>query len=336
MHDQSPDIPAVRAYFTGLQYRIVAALERFDGVAFVHDRWRRSDGATPGEGLSCVIENGAFFERGGCNFSHVRGERMPASGTAERTALAGRPFEALGVSLVLHPRNPYCPITHMNVRMFVALPRPGRDEPASFWFGGGMDLTPIYGFEQDCRHFHTVCRTALAPFGEDCYRGFKLWCDEYFYLRHRNEARGVGGIFYDDLSEGGFATCFALTRAVGDAFLDAYLPIARRRRDIAYGEREREFQAYRRGRYAEFNLALDRGTQFGLHGGGRIESILVSMPPTAAWRYDWRPEPGTPEARLYSDFLPPRDWCAQTCPDAGVQTRFAGSAASAAAAPSFR
>ena len=248
-----------------------------------------------------------MLERGGCNFSHVKGASLPPSATQHRGELAGAPFEALGVSLVMHPRNPYAPTAHMNVRLLAAFP--AGLEPV-VWFGGGMDLTPYYPFEEDARHFHRTCHDAVAPFGADLHPRFKAWCDEYFFLKHRNEARGVGGIFYDDFTEGGFERGFALMQAVGNAFVPAYRPLVNRRRDTPYGERERDFQAYRRGRYVEFNLVWDRGTHFGLHGGGRTESILMSMPPLVKWRYDWQPEPGTPEARLYTDFLPPRDWLA--------------------------
>ena len=300
------DIAGVKRYLMDLQAGIVAALERFDGQAFITDSWDRPGG---GGGISRVLENGSFFERGGVNFSHVHGDSMPPSATAHRPDLAGRGFEAMGVSLVLHPRNPYCPTVHMNVRFFIA----GADGPASvWWFGGGMDLTPYYPFEQDVRHFHASCRDAVLPFGgEDEYRRLKAWCDRYFFLKHRNEARGVGGLFFDDLGADGarpFEDCFGLTRSVADAFLTAYLPIVERRRDHAYGERERDFQAYRRGRYVEFNLVYDRGTLFGLQSGGRTESILMSLPPVVQWRYDWRPEPGTPEHRLYSEYLTARDW----------------------------
>jgi Coproporphyrinogen III oxidase len=296
----------VRNYLLDLQERIVRTMEAEDGSAFLRDAWQRpAGGRLEGDGISRVIEEGGLLERGGCNFSHVKGPQLPPSATQHRPELAGAPFEALGVSLVFHPRNPYVPTVHMNVRMLAAQPADG---PMVTWFGGGMDLTPCYGFEEDARHFHAVCRRALAPFGEDKYPRFKRWCDEYFFLKHRNEPRGIGGIFYDDFTEGGFETGFAMMRSVGDAFLDAYLPIVQRRRDTPYGERERDFQAFRRGRYVEFNLVWDRGTLFGLQSGGRTESILMSMPPVVKWRYDWRPDPGTPEARLYSDFLVARDW----------------------------
>jgi coproporphyrinogen III oxidase len=296
----------VRDYLLGLQARIVQALRAEDGKPFASDGWTRpAGGRLEGDGLSQLVEEGELIERGGCNFSHVKGRTLPPSATQHRPELAGAPFEALGVSLVIHPRNPYVPTVHMNVRMFAALPE-GR-EPV-LWFGGGMDLTPYYGFEHDAAHFHRSCRDALAPFGPELHPRFKRWCDDYFFLKHRNEPRGVGGIFFDDFNELGFERSFALQRAVGDAFLGAYLPIVQRRRALPYGERERDFQAYRRGRYVEFNLVFDRGTLFGLQSGGRTESILMSMPPVVKWRYDWKPEPGTPEARLYSDFLRPRDW----------------------------
>ena len=300
------DSRPVRAYLLGLQAAIVAAFEAEDGKPFIEDAWTRAPGsALEGDGRTRLVEQGNVFERAGCNFSHVRGRTLPQSATQHRPELAGAPFEALGVSLVMHPRNPYVPTVHMNVRAFAALPE-GR-EPV-VWFGGGMDLTPYYGFEDDARHFHRSCRDALAPFGAGLHPRFKRWCDDYFFLKHRGEARGVGGIFFDDFNELGFERSFALLRSVGDAFTGAYRPIVQRRRALAYGERERGFQAYRRGRYVEFNLVFDRGTQFGLQSGGRTESILMSMPPAAAWRYDWRPEPGSAEARLYTDFLPPRDW----------------------------
>jgi len=298
----SVTVSAVSEYFAGLQAGIVAELEALDSRAFRSDAWTRPEG---GGGLTRVIEEGTLFERGGVNFSRVQGASLPGSATASRPELAGRSFDAMGVSLVLHPRNPYCPTAHMNVRFFVAA-RAG--EPDVWWFGGGMDLTPYYGFEDDARHFHATCKLALAPFGADRYARYKRWCDEYFYLRHRKEPRGVGGVFFDDLAERDFEFSFSIVRAVGDHFLAAYSPIIERRRDHPYGEREREFQAYRRGRYVEFNLVYDRGTLFGLQSGGRTESILMSMPPRAVWRYDWKPERGSPEEKLYSDFLRSRDW----------------------------
>ncbi|HRE18999.1 MAG TPA: oxygen-dependent coproporphyrinogen oxidase [Rhodocyclaceae bacterium] len=296
------DSATLRDYFTSLQARIVAELEAFDGGAFRTDAWDRPEG---GGGISRLIEEGDFFERGGVNFSHVTGTKLPPSASAHRPELAGRAWEAMGVSLVLHPRNPYCPTAHMNVRCFIA--SKDGEEPV-WWFGGGMDLTPYYGFEEDAAHFHHTCRDALAPFGDDVYPRYKKWCDEYFFLKHRNEPRGVGGVFFDDLSEGGFERCFGLTQSVGNAFTRAYLPILAKHRNDAYGERERDFQAYRRGRYVEFNLVWDRGTLFGLQSGGRTESILMSLPPIVKWRYDWQPEVGTPEARLYEVFLKPHDW----------------------------
>jgi coproporphyrinogen III oxidase len=300
------DTAAVRSYLQGLQDRIVGALQAEDGHVFLSDGWTRAPGERlRGDGLTRLVEDGAVFERGGCNFSDVMGAALPPSATQHRPDLAGAPFEAMGVSLVVHPRNPHVPTAHMNVRMFAATP--AGKEPV-VWFGGGMDLTPYYGYEEDAQHFHRSCRDALAPFGAALYPRFKRWCDEYFFLKHRNETRGVGGVFYDDFAELGFEQSFAMTRAVGDAFVQAYLPIVQRRRDTPYGERERDFQAYRRGRYVEFNLVFDRGTLFGLQSGGRTESILMSMPPIVKWRYAWKPEPGTPEARLYSDFLRPRDW----------------------------
>ena len=293
-------------YFTGLQTRILARLAELESQPFATDRWERPGG---GGGLTRVIEDGSFFERGGVNFSHVMGSAMPASATAHRPELAGRSFEAMGVSLVLHPRNPYCPTAHMNVRSFVAS-APG--QPPVWWFGGGMDLTPYYPFEEDVRHFHQTCKDAVLPYGGEMeYRRLKEWCDQYFFLKHRNEARGVGGLFFDDLGADGarpFADAFALTRSVGDAFCAAYLPILQARRELPYGERERDFQAWRRGRYVEFNLVYDRGTLFGLQSGGRTESILMSLPPVVHWRYDWQPAADSPEARLARDFLPPRDW----------------------------
>ena len=300
------DTTAVREYLLGLQERIVDAVQAEDGKPFLRDGWTRpAGGRLQGDGLSRLVEEGGLIERGGCNFSHVRGQGLPPSATQHRPDLAGAPFEALGVSLVFHPRNPHVPTVHMNVRMFAAMPE---GQAPVVWFGGGMDLTPYYGCEEDAAHFHRSCRDALAPFGAALYPRFKAWCDEYFFLKHRGELRGVGGIFFDDFNELGFAQSLAMTRAVGDAFLDAWLPIAQRRRDTPYGERERDFQAYRRGRYVEFNLVFDRGTLFGLQSGGRTESILMSLPPLVKWRYRWEPEAGSPEARLYRDFLRPRDW----------------------------
>jgi coproporphyrinogen III oxidase len=296
------DAQAVRDYLVGLQERIVAHLEQLDGLAFQRDAWERPEG---GGGLTCLIEDGHLLERGGVNFSHVTGVSLPASATVSRPELAGRSFEAMGVSLVLHPRNPYVPTVHMNVRFLLAH-KTGTD-PA-WWFGGGMDLTPYYAFAEDAIHFHRTCCDALSPFGPAHYPRFKRWCDEYFYLKHRKEPRGIGGVFFDDLNEPGFDVSFGLTRSVGESLLLAYVPIVERRRELAYGFREREFQAYRRGRYVEFNLVYDRGTLFGLQSGGRTESILMSLPPKVQWRYDWHPLPGSPEARLYDEFLIQRDW----------------------------
>ena len=306
MNTNAP-VEAARSYLIGLQQRIVEALEAADGGGtFIRDAWTKPPSEKlQGEGVTRLLEEGALLERAGVGFSHVRGPALPPSATQHRPELAGAPFEAMGVSLVLHPRNPYVPTVHMNVRMLAA-GRAGQ-EPVT-WFGGGMDLTPYYGFEEDAAHFHRLNRDALAPFGADKYPRFKQWCDEYFFLKHRNEPRGIGGVFFDDFSELGFEQSFAMLRAVGDAFLAAYLPIVQRRRDTPYGERERDFQAYRRGRYVEFNLVWDRGTLFGLQSGGRTESILMSLPPIVKWRYNWTPEAGSPEARLYSDFLRPRDW----------------------------
>jgi coproporphyrinogen III oxidase len=301
---------AVREYLLGLQQSIVSSFEQADGQPFLSDGWEREPGGRlEGDGLTQLIENGALLERGGCNFSHVRGRVLPPSATQHRPELAGAPFEAMGVSLVMHPHNPFVPTVHMNVRMFAALPA---DRAPVVWFGGGMDLTPYYGFERDAQHFHRTCEMALKPHGEQLYPRFKTWCDEYFFLKHRNEPRGIGGIFFDDYArdegEGGFEAAFAMLRSVGDAFLPAYMPIVERRQGLAYTERERDFQAYRRGRYVEFNLVFDRGTLFGLQSGGRTESILMSMPPIVKWRYQYAPEPGTLEAKLYTDFLRPRDW----------------------------
>jgi len=293
---------AVKDYLLALQQRIVAALESLDGTPFREERWDRPQG---GGGISRIIEEGELFERGGVNYSHVQGAGLPPSASASRPELAGRAWEATGVSLVLHPRNPYCPTVHMNVRFFVATKE---GAAPAWWFGGGMDLTPYYGYAEDAQHFHRSCKLALDPFGAERHPQFKAWCDRYFFLKHRNEPRGIGGIFFDDLNQPDFDACFALTQSVGDHFLPAYEPIIARRRDTPYGERERDFQAYRRGRYVEFNLVYDRGTLFGLQSGGRTEAILMSLPPLVKWRYEWKPEPGSAEAKLYRDFLVARDW----------------------------
>jgi coproporphyrinogen III oxidase len=298
------DLPAVQAFLTGLQDTIVARLSDLDGGSFRRDAWQRPQG---GGGITCILEDGALFERAGVGYSHVHGNNLPPSASAARAELAGRSFQAMGVSVVVHPRNPHVPTVHMNVRCFAA--EKSGAEPV-WWFGGGMDLTPYYGRVEDAVHFHRTCRDAIAPFGLERYAQYKRWCDEYFFLRHRNEPRGLGGIFYDDVSTPDFDTCFALTRSVASHFLPAYAPIVERRRGEPYGGEERAFQAYRRGRYVEFNLVYDRGTLFGLQSGGRTESILMSMPPSVTWRYDWRPEPGSPEARLYSEFLVAKDWLA--------------------------
>lgn len=302
-------VERVRGYLLDLQTRITGTLEGVEGVGgarFVIDPWRKGpEEALQGDGITKILEGGRVFERAGCGFSHVRGERLPPSATQHRPELAGAPFEAMGVSLVFHPLNPYVPTVHMNVRM-IAAEQP--DQAPVCWFGGGMDLTPFYGFEEDAVHFHRACRDALNPFGEGLYLRFKRWCDEYFYLKHRDEQRGVGGIFFDDFAELGFERSFAMTQAVGDAFLGAYLPIVERRSGMRYGERERDFQCYRRGRYVEFNLVWDRGTHFGLQSGGRTESILLSMPPLAGWAYRREEAAGTPEAALSQRFLVRRNW----------------------------
>ncbi len=296
-------VAAVREYLLALQDRICTGLEEEDGGAvFSEDRWERAAG---GGGRTRAIAGGAVFEKGGVAFSHVCGDQLPASASASRPELAGRSFEALGVSLVMHPKNPYVPTSHANVRFFVA---GAADESPVWWFGGGFDLTPFYPFEEDVLGWHEAARRACEPYGADVYPRFKRWCDEYFTLKHRDETRGVGGLFFDDLNEWGFDRSFEFMRGVGDAYLAAYLPIVRRRKARAHGEREREFQLYRRGRYVEFNLVYDRGTLFGLQSGGRTESILLSMPPLAEWRYGWTPEPGTPEANLYDRYLRPQDW----------------------------
>ena len=295
---------AVLSYLQGLQARIIEALELVDGKTFLHDSWNRPEG---GGGNSCMLEGGNVFERAGVGFSHVLGNKLPPAATIAHPEAAGRGWEAMGVSLVLHPRNPYAPTVHMNIRFFIAKAAVESDEDI-WWFGGGMDLTPYYGFEEDCEHFHRTNKTALDSFNASYYPKFKKHCDEYFYLKHRKEPRGIGGIFFDDFNELGFEQSFALQRAVGDSFLQAYLPILQRRKDTPYGEQERDFQAYRRGRYVEFNLVFDRGTLFGLQSNGRTESILMSMPPIVKWRYDWKPVAGSLEAKLYSDFLIDKDW----------------------------
>ena len=294
IHDM--DTSSVRNYLLDLQARIVEKFEALDGKPFLRDEWKRPEG---GGGISRILEDGNLLERGGVGFSHVSGAKLPPSASGHRAQIAGQPWEAMGVSLVLHPRNPYVPTVHMNVRFFAA--------GETWWFGGGMDLTPYYPFDEDCAHFHRANRDALGAF-PGLHGRFKKACDEYFFLRHRNEPRGIGGTFFDDFNELGFERSFEVMRAVGDAFLPAYAPIVERRRDAKYGERERDFQAYRRGRYVEFNLVWDRGTLFGLQSGGRAESILMSLPPLVKWRYDWKPRPGTPESRLLDVLIPPRDW----------------------------
>lgn len=296
------DLHAVRAYLLNLQDSICASLEREDGRGhFQEDAWTRPEG---GGGRSRVMSTGAVFEKAGVGFSHVTGAALPASATATRPELAGKAFQALGVSLVLHPLNPYVPTVHLNVRFFIA----GEGADAVWWFGGGFDLTPYYGFTADCIHWHRTAREACEPFGADLHPRFKKWCDDYFFLKHRQEARGIGGLFFDDFNALGFTRSFALTRSVGDAFLPAYLPIVQQRKATPYSQRERDFQLYRRGRYVEFNLVWDRGTHFGLQSGGRTESILMSLPPLVAWHYNWQPALGTPEAQLMDDFLKPKNW----------------------------
>ena len=304
----SIDLSTVRTFLLGLQERITRSIAEVDGRPFVADHWQKEPGETlQGNGITKILEQGRVFERAGCGFSHVRGPRLPPSATQHRPELAGAPFEAMGVSLVFHPRNPYAPTVHMNVRMLAATPL-GEDAEPVCWFGGGMDLTPFYGFDEDAVHFHQACKDALAPFGDDKYPRFKRWCDEYFYLKHRQEQRGIGGVFFDDFQELGLAQSFAMMQGVGDSFLQAYLPIVERRKDSIYTERERDFQLYRRGRYIEFNLVWDRGTHFGLQSGGRTESILMSMPPLASWSYQRPNEAGSPEECLYKEFLVRRDW----------------------------
>ena len=297
------EIEAVKHYLMGLQDRICTELQALDGGAeFIEDCWQRDAG---GGGRSRVLSGGAVFEQGGVNFSHVFGDKLPPSATAARPELAGRSFQAMGVSLVLHPNNPYVPTSHANVRLFVA---EKEDAEPVWWFGGGYDLTPYYGNDEDCQHWHQTAKQSCTPFGEDVYPRYKKWCDEYFYLKHRNEPRGVGGLFFDDLNEWGFEQCFAFLQAVGNSYLDAYVPIVEHRKATPYGERERDFQLYRRGRYVEFNLVHDRGTIFGLQSGGRTESILMSLPPLVRWQYNWSPEPGSPESVLYERYLQPTDW----------------------------
>lgn len=297
-------IESILAWLEALQDRVCGALEDVDGQRFHEDRWDRPGG---GGGRTRMLADGGVFEQAGVNLSHVHGERLPPSATASRPELAERPFTALGVSLVVHPRNPYVPTSHANVRLFVA---GDANAPTAWWFGGGFDLTPFYPFTEDCVHWHRTARAACRALGDDAWRRYKQWCDEYFHIRHRGEARGIGGLFFDDLNEPDFDTCHRFWCDVGEAYLDAYLPIVERRRDMDWGERERDFQLYRRGRYVEFNLVYDRGTLFGLQSGGRTESILMSLPPLVRWRYDWQPEPGTPEAEL-DRFLQPRDWLAE-------------------------
>ena len=300
------DIAQVRAYLVGLQSRITDALQEIDPTPFVTDAWQKPAGEKlQGSGITKIMEGGPVFERAGCGFSHVTGPQLPPSATQHRPELAGAPFEAMGVSLVFHPRNPHVPTVHMNVRMIAAKPE-GKDPVA--WFGGGMDLTPYYGHDEDAVHFHQTCKDALDPFGEQLYPRFKVWCDQYFCNKHRSEQRGVGGVFFDDFAELGMAQSFAMLQSVGDAFLKAYLPIVHRRKDMPWTERERDFQLYRRGRYVEFNLVWDRGTHFGLQSGGRTESILLSMPPEVRWSYQRQDPVGSPEERLLSHFLVPRDW----------------------------
>jgi coproporphyrinogen III oxidase len=299
----APDAQLVKTYLLDLQDRICAALEQADGTGrFVEDSWERAEG---GGGRTRVITKGAVIEKGGVNFSHVYGAGLPASATAHRPELAGRSFEAMGVSLVIHPHNPYVPTSHANVRFFIA--EKEGEEPV-WWFGGGFDLTPYYGNDEDCRHWHQVAQDACAPFGDDIYPRFKQWCDDYFYLKHRQEPRGIGGLFFDDLNELGFDQSFALMQSIGDAYVPALLPIIEKRKDTPYGERQRDFQLHRRGRYVEFNLVWDRGTLFGLQSGGRTESILMSLPPEVRWDYDWKPEAGSEEAVLYERYLQPRNW----------------------------
>jgi len=297
------DVHRVKNYLLDLQDRICKALEEEDAEGrFIEDRWQRQEG---GGGRTRVLSNGRIFEQGGVNFSHVSGFSLPPSATAKRPELADRQFQAMGVSLVIHPNNPYVPTSHANVRFLIA-EKPG--EVPIWWFGGGFDLTPFYPFREDVIHWHQTARAACRPFGDDVYAAYKKWCDEYFFIRHRNETRGVGGLFFDDLNEWGFEKSFAFMQSVGDHYLSAYLPIVQRRKHLAFGERERNFQLYRRGRYVEFNLVYDRGTLFGLQSGGRTESILMSLPPVVHWQYNWQPEAGSEEAVLYEQYLRPQNW----------------------------
>ncbi|MEW8438877.1 MAG: oxygen-dependent coproporphyrinogen oxidase [Candidatus Thiodiazotropha taylori] len=304
---EEPNKSEVKAYLLKLQQTICGALEQEDGGAvFLQDSWQREPGERlGGGGISAVLQAGEVFEQAGVNFSHVSGSQLPGSATAHRPELAGRAFEAMGLSLVIHPNNPYVPTSHANVRFFIA---EKEGEAPVWWFGGGFDLTPYYGFDEDCRAWHQVAKKACQPFGEDVYSRYKKWCDDYFYLKHRQEPRGIGGLFFDDLNAWGFSKSFDFMQSVGDHYLAAYLPIVQRRRDTPFGERERNFQLYRRGRYVEFNLVYDRGTLFGLQSGGRTESILMSLPPLVRWQYDWTPQAGSEEARLYEHYLKPKDW----------------------------
>ncbi|MCS3431847.1 oxygen-dependent coproporphyrinogen oxidase [Klebsiella sp. BIGb0407] len=297
-----PNLQAVKQFLLDLQERICQQLSALDGSVFQEDTWQRQEG---GGGRSRVLRNGSIFEQAGVNFSHIQGASMPASATAHRPELAGRSFEAMGVSLVIHPNNPHVPTSHANVRFFIA-EKPGADPV--WWFGGGFDLTPYYGVLEDAIHWHQTARDLCLPFGDEVYPRYKKWCDDYFFIKHRNEQRGIGGLFFDDLNLPDFATSFRFIQAVGDGFLDAYLPIVERRKETPFSEHERNFQLYRRGRYVEFNLVWDRGTLFGLQTGGRTESILMSMPPLVRWEYGYQPEEGSPEAALYRDFLPVKEW----------------------------
>ncbi|MEW7998482.1 MAG: oxygen-dependent coproporphyrinogen oxidase [Candidatus Thiodiazotropha endolucinida] len=307
MDMDQPDKQQVKEYLLQLQQTICCALEEEDGKArFFQDSWQREPGAhLGGGGISAVLQEGEVFEQAGVNFSHVTGDQLPGSATAHRPELVGRAFEAMGVSLVIHPNNPYVPTSHANIRFFIA---EKADQAPVWWFGGGFDLTPYYGNDEDCRHWHKMANLACRPFGVDVYAKYKAWCDDYFYLKHRQEPRGIGGLFFDDLNEWGFEKCFDFMQSVGDHYLLAYMPIVKRRRNTEYGERERNFQLYRRGRYVEFNLVYDRGTLFGLQSGGRTESILMSLPPLVRWQYNWQPEPGSAEALLYDRYLKPREW----------------------------